>query len=60
MTWRQFLEEPAAIPSVTSWYLADVAEAIVDNCVSGYTRPIQTTSGTKSAADVTHQPANAE
>lgn len=28
MTLRQFLDEPPAIPSTTSWYLADVAQAL--------------------------------
>jgi Fic family protein len=28
MTFRQFLEEPAAISTRTAWYLADVAEAL--------------------------------
>jgi Fic family protein len=28
MTFRQFLEEPPAVPALTAWYLADVAEAL--------------------------------
>src|SRR6266852_9276573 len=28
MTFRQFLEEPPAVSTMTAWYLADVSEAL--------------------------------
>lgn len=28
MTFRQFLDEPPAVPSLTAWYIGDVAEAL--------------------------------